>query len=134
MFSFYSLPSTAVKVKPLTYINAAYLFYYASTSCPACSDLGDGSVSKPITNWKDETPEERLVLKERLKLVVGDALIVAHKVSSLEIAPGNQGADELIIEQAGFDVFNALTLQDNSLFLEDLNVSFQLVCQTIAVS
>lgn len=121
-------------MKPLTYINAAYLFYYASTSCPACSDLGDGSVSKPITNWKDETPEERLVLKERLKLVVGDALIVAHKVSSLEIATGNQGADELIIEQAGFDVFNALTLQDNSLFLEDLNVSFQLVCQTIAVS
>lgn len=43
-------------------------------------------------------------LKERLKVLVGDALIVA----------GN----------AGFDVFNALTLMDNVDFLEDLKVRF----------
>lgn len=86
MFSFYSLPSTAVKVKPLTHINAAYLFYYATTACPSCSDLGDGSVATPITNWKDETEAERLVLKERLLLVIGEALVLAAKVGADSIA------------------------------------------------
>lgn len=80
MFSFYSLPSTAVKAKPLSHINAAYLFYYATTACPSCSNLGDGSVATPITNWQDETPEERQILKERLSLVVGDALLMASRV------------------------------------------------------
>lgn len=41
-------------------------------------------------------------LRKRLQEVVGDALSVA--------------------EQAGFDVFNALTLMDNVQFLEDLKV------------
>lgn len=80
MFSFYSLPSTAVKVKPPTLINAAYLFYYATTACPSCADLGDGSVATPIVAWKEETPEQREALKERLKVVVTDAMILAQKV------------------------------------------------------
>lgn len=99
-FSFYSLASTAVKMKPHTLVNAAYLFYYATTACPSCANLGDGSVVTPVTNWQDETAEERKVLKDRLKILITDAMILASK--------------------AGFDVFNALTLQDNSLFLEDL--------------
>jgi glycylpeptide N-tetradecanoyltransferase len=120
MFSFYSLPSTAVKVKPLTHINAAYLFYYATTACPSCSDLGDGSVATPITNWKDETDAERAVLKERLGIVIGEALVLAAKVSSGVEVMRLELIDHL---QHGFDVFNALTLQDNSIFLEDLKVS-----------
>lgn len=80
LFSFYSLPSTATKVTPKTLINAAYLFYYASTSCPSCSDLGDGSVATPVTNWRDETEEERKVLKERLTALIGDALSITSKV------------------------------------------------------
>jgi hypothetical protein len=81
LFAFYSLPSTATKVTPKTLINAAYLFYYATTACPSCANLGDGSKATPVTNWKDETEEERAVLKERLKLLVGDALTLAAKVS-----------------------------------------------------
>ncbi|GAA5878437.1 hypothetical protein JCM1840_002586 [Sporobolomyces johnsonii] len=100
LFSFYALPSTAVKSTPRTNVNAAYLFYYATTACPSCADLGDGSTATPVTNWKDETSEEREVLKARLNKLIGDALVVVSKL--------------------GFDVLNALTLQDNSLFLEDL--------------
>ncbi|BGO97503.1 Glycylpeptide N-tetradecanoyltransferase [Rhodotorula toruloides] len=100
LFCFYSLPSTALKATPPTNVNAAYLFYYATTAAPSCADLGDGSVAVPVKNWKDETPEERKVLGDRLKALMGDALVV--------------------ISKNGFDVMNALTLQDNSLFLEDL--------------
>ncbi|GAA5911604.1 glycylpeptide N-tetradecanoyltransferase NMT1 [Sporobolomyces salmoneus] len=99
-FSLYSLPSTAVKSSPLQSINAAYLFYYASSRTPSTRELGDGSTATKVVNWKDESEEERMELKERLKGVMGDALVVAQK--------------------NGFDVLNALTLQDNSLFLEDL--------------
>ncbi|KAM0749018.1 N-myristoyl transferase [Meredithblackwellia eburnea MCA 4105] len=59
-FSFYSLPSTAVKVTPHTTINAAYLYYYATNVAPSCSDLGDG-------------------LSKRLDELIGDALVVAAK-------------------------------------------------------
>jgi len=100
MFSFYTLPSTAVQITPHTVINAAYLFYSATTAAPSCANLGDGSVSVPVINWKDETKEQRAVLGSRLKELMGDALTLAAK--------------------AGFDVVNALTLQDNVLFLEDL--------------
>lgn len=82
LFAFYSLPSTATKVTPKTAINAAYLFYYATTACPSCSDLGDGSIATPVTNWKDETKEEREVLADRLKLLVGDALVLCQKVGA----------------------------------------------------
>ncbi|KAM0792167.1 hypothetical protein ACM66B_004864 [Microbotryomycetes sp. NB124-2] len=100
VFSFYSLPSTATKMTPKTVINAAYLFYYATDQTPSTNDLGDGSVATPVTNWQDETAEQRQVLKERLTLLINDALVLAQKL--------------------GFDVFNALTLADNKLFLEDL--------------
>lgn len=100
VFSFYSLPSTAVKEKPLTRVNAAYLFYYATTACPSCADLGDGSIATPVTPWKEETDQDKKVLKERLTLLVGEALILATN--------------------AEFDVLNALTLQDNTFFLDEL--------------
>ncbi|BGP13671.1 hypothetical protein JCM10213_002239 [Rhodosporidiobolus nylandii] len=105
LFSFYSLPSTAVKHSPphapqKTNINAAYLFYYATTAAPSCADLGDGSTAVPVKNWQEESPQERRVLGERLKLLMGDALV--------------------LVQKHGFDVLNTLTLQDNSLFLEDL--------------
>ncbi|GAA6004791.1 hypothetical protein JCM10207_001015 [Rhodosporidiobolus poonsookiae] len=103
LFSFYSLPSTAVKHSTPTSkvnVNAAYLFYYATTAAPSCADLGDGSTAVPVTNWKDESDEERQVLAERLKALGNDALV--------------------IVQKNGFDVLNALTIQDNSLFLEDL--------------
>ncbi|GAA5990097.1 hypothetical protein JCM11641_007066 [Rhodosporidiobolus odoratus] len=104
LFSLYSLPSTAVKHSPTpqqkTNVNAAYLYYYATSAAPSCSDLGDGSTATLVKNWKDETKEERVRVAESLKGLMGDALVVAQKL--------------------GFDVLNALTLQDNSLFLEDL--------------
>jgi glycylpeptide N-tetradecanoyltransferase len=84
VFSFYSLPSTAVKASPKTAINAAYLFYYATTACPSCADLGDGSVATPVVNWKDENAEQREVLGKRLQELVGDALILCQKVSGTE--------------------------------------------------
>lgn len=99
-FSFYSLPSTAMKAKPSTLVNAAYLFYYASTATPSTANLGDGSVATPVVNWKDETEEQRAALKERLNVLMTDALV--------------------LVNQAGFDVLNGLTLMDNSLFLDDL--------------
>jgi glycylpeptide N-tetradecanoyltransferase len=80
LFCFYSLPSTALKATPPTNVNAAYLFYYATTSAPSCADLGDGSVAVPVKNWKDETPEERKVLGDRLKALMSDALVVISKV------------------------------------------------------
>lgn len=83
MFSFYTLPSTAVKIKPHTLINAAYLYYYATTACPSCADLGDGSVATPIVNWRDETPDQREVLKTRLQDLIGDAMVIAQQVGLL---------------------------------------------------
>ncbi|GAA6024956.1 hypothetical protein JCM11491_001316 [Sporobolomyces phaffii] len=100
LFSLYSLPSTAVKSNPLQAVNAAYLFYYATDCTPSTSDLGDGSTATKVVNWKDENEEDRAQLKKRLNLLIGDAMVCSQKL--------------------GFDVLNALTLQDNSLFLEDL--------------
>ena len=63
-----------------TLVNAAYLFYYATTACPTCADLGDGSTATAVTNWKDETKEQREVLKKRLIELVSDCLILTSKV------------------------------------------------------
>lgn len=115
MFSFYSLPSTAMKTTPYSTINAAYLFYYATTSCPSCANLGDGSIAVPVTPWQAETPEERAVLKHRLLILVSEALVLASQVR-----PSHPSSTLTSVTQHGFDVFNALTLQDNSLFLQDL--------------
>ncbi|KAG0144600.1 hypothetical protein CROQUDRAFT_47084 [Cronartium quercuum f. sp. fusiforme G11] len=113
--SFYHLPSTAMKLTPHQTIDAAYLFYYATTSVPSCANLpkpGESDAANDPTlpanqlstdqepNWTQETPEERLILKKRLIALIGDALVMAQR--------------------AKFDVFNALTLMDNSLFVRDL--------------
>lgn len=63
-------------------VRAAYLFYYASS-----------------TNFNnDSNSENSSLLKQRLNVLINDALILAKK--------------------AKFDVFNALTALDNPLFLE----------------
>lgn len=80
MFSFYSLPSTATKSTPVTLINAAYLFYYATTATPSTSNLGDGSTACPVTNWKEESVEERAILKQRLLVLMSEALVLAAQV------------------------------------------------------
>ncbi|VDC06563.1 unnamed protein product [Peniophora sp. CBMAI 1063] len=81
-FSFYSLPSTVINHPKHDFVEAAYLFYYAT-------DVAF-----------QEGADERGLLKHRLHDLIQDAIVVA--------------------EQAGFDVFNALTLMDNSSFLADL--------------
>ena len=79
---------------PRTVINAAYLYYYATTAAPACADLGDGStVKEGAKKWTEETKEEREVLAQRLKELVGGALTMCQKVRSrLSLAePGRRG-------------------------------------------
>jgi glycylpeptide N-tetradecanoyltransferase len=76
-FSYYSLASTAIGNAKHKFVNAVYLFYYATESA--------------FDSGKD-------VYRERLNLLMKDALIIAKK--------------------AKFDVFNALTMLDNPLFLE----------------
>ncbi|KAI8453063.1 Myristoyl-CoA:protein N-myristoyltransferase, N-terminal domain-containing protein [Phakopsora pachyrhizi] len=111
--SFYHLPSTAMKFTPHQTLDAAYLYYYATTSVPHCAKLGDektvdhevqneeeGCFYTEERNWSKETVEEREVLKKRLIGLVADILSIA--------------------QSAKFDVFNALTLMDNSLFLKEL--------------
>ncbi|KIY72059.1 N-myristoyl transferase [Cylindrobasidium torrendii FP15055 ss-10] len=78
-FSFYSLPSTVIGNTEYPVLEAAYLYYYASSA-----------------SWEKSKEE----YKQHLKVLMGDALIVADK--------------------ARFDVFNALTLMDNVEFLSDL--------------
>ncbi|KAE8551731.1 hypothetical protein EYB25_005621 [Talaromyces marneffei] len=77
--SFYSLESSVIGNPKHKAVRAAYLYYYATETA---------------FNEKEKG------FKERLQLLVNDALIEAKK--------------------ARFDVFNALTLQDNPLFLEQL--------------
>ncbi|KAH8693726.1 peptide N-myristoyl transferase [Talaromyces proteolyticus] len=77
--SFYSLESSVINNPKHKEVRAAYLYYYATESAFTEKEKG---------------------LKERLHLLINDALIEA--------------------KNARFDVFNALTLQDNPLFLEQL--------------
>ncbi|CAG8173372.1 unnamed protein product [Penicillium salamii] len=77
--SFYNLSSTVIDHPKHEAVRAAYLYYYASET--AFSD-------------------DQKAFKERLQLLMNDALICAKK--------------------AHFDVFNALTSHDNPLFLEQL--------------
>lgn len=79
-FSFYNLESTVIGNKKHNTIKAAYLFYYG-------------------TEVAFEKEKDSAKLKQRLNLLMKDALILAKK--------------------AEFDVFNALTLLDNPLFLEE---------------
>ena len=98
----YSLPSTAIQVSPQQVVDAAYLFYYATSDCPTCKALlpgGSNESTSQVIGWDKESAEERSKLKTRLNSLMSDALVLANK--------------------AKFDVFNALTLQDNNLFLEE---------------
>ncbi|KAL6716653.1 glycylpeptide N-tetradecanoyltransferase [Lecanora helva] len=76
-FSFYCLESSVIGNQKHDNVRAAYLFYYATETAFAKEGKG---------------------LKERLNMLITDALILAKKFN--------------------FDVFNALTLLDNPLFLE----------------
>lgn len=80
VFSFYHLPSTAIQASPPARVEAAYLYFYATSAAPSCADLGDGSVAVPVRNWKDETDDERKVLGDRLKALMGDALTLVARV------------------------------------------------------
>lgn len=90
-FSFYTLPSTALRINPMQTINAAYLFYVATTACPNCSALLPAASSQgtpSATSWDKETSEDRKKLKERLNQLIGDALIVANRARADHIASG----------------------------------------------
>ncbi|CAK5264619.1 unnamed protein product [Mycena citricolor] len=81
-FSFYFLPSTIINNAKHPVLNAAYLYYYATEVA------------------FEEGSEEDGRLKERLRILIGDALVIAN--------------------QAKMDVFNALTLMDNVSILREL--------------
>lgn len=78
-----------MRAKPQQTINAAYLFYVATTACPNCSSLlptASTQASTSVTMWDRESAEERKKLKERLILLVNDALILANKVSVFTVS------------------------------------------------
>ncbi|KAL9033252.1 MAG: hypothetical protein Q9180_006045, partial [Flavoplaca navasiana] len=77
-FSFYCLESSVIKNPKHDNVRAAYMFYYATEAAFVENEKG---------------------LKERLNVLMNDALVLAKKFN--------------------FDVFNALTLLDNPLFLKE---------------
>lgn len=100
-FSFYSLDSTIVKStshgsKTPDVVRAAYLFYNGTES--AFEDPTSSSELSTTTRHHGLSAQ-RSTLRARLNQLMADALILA--------------------KNGGFDVFNALTLQDNALFLQD---------------
>jgi glycylpeptide N-tetradecanoyltransferase len=117
LVSFYCLESSVIRNEGKTdgseMVKAAYLFYYASETAFA---------------------EEEKGYKERLNGLIGDVLVEAKKVSIafyfLFLLPASYlslssfftptSAHRRRTQQAHFDVFNALTLHDNPLFLEAL--------------
>jgi glycylpeptide N-tetradecanoyltransferase len=93
--SFYSLESSVIQNPKHKEVRAAYLYYYASEAAFAEREHG---------------------LKERLQMLINDALILAKKVTGFS----SINLKALTVPQALFDVFNALTLHDSPLFLEQL--------------
>ena len=93
-FSFYVLESAVIGNPKHQMVRAAYLFYYATEAA---------------------FQKEEKVLKERLNLLINDALILAKRVGDVPVSPCYITD---LSWQFGFDVFNALTLLDNPLFLE----------------
>ena len=91
-FSFYRLESTVIGHKTHDTIRAAYLFYYA-TEVAFDSQSDVNGKPKALAQTTDN-----MSLKKRLNELMREALILA--------------------KLANFDVFNALTLLDNPLFLE----------------
>lgn len=87
-FSFYALESSVIKNTAHKVVRAAYLFYYATET-----GLAPPSATGPPTAGVDKK-----ALKARLNALMGDALVLAKRFH--------------------FDVFNALSLMDNALFLE----------------
>ncbi|KAJ9122827.1 hypothetical protein QFC24_003863 [Naganishia onofrii] len=98
--SFYSLPSLIMKHPTHKSLETAYAFYYAS-DC-----VGFPREEEENGSGKD-TAEDKERLGGRLNALMKDCLIVA--------------------KAAGFDVFNALSLMDNNLFLQE-----QMVCSPFA--
>ena len=94
--SFYSLTSSVLGNQNHSEIRAAYLYYYATEAAFAEKEKG---------------------FKDRLQMLINDALIEAKKVFTTPLRVRIKHSDG---QQAHFDVFNALTLQDNPLFLEQL--------------
>jgi glycylpeptide N-tetradecanoyltransferase len=101
-FTFYSLPSTVMQSQKHELLEAAYMYYYAT-------DVA----------FQDNA-ESLGLLRRRLLDLIGDALIVADQVRYFALwrYPFHLN----IPSQAKFDVFNALTLMDNALFLNELKV------------
>ncbi|CDK29822.1 unnamed protein product [Kuraishia capsulata CBS 1993] len=83
--SFYLLPFSVLDNATHEKLGVAYLFYYAS----------EAGLDKPRFD-----PAGTKALADRLKLLVGDCLVVCKGL--------------------GVDVFNAVSSQDNALFLQDL--------------
>ncbi|KAK6860733.1 hypothetical protein PG995_004369 [Apiospora arundinis] len=95
--SFYCLDSSVISSETKhKNVRAAYLFYYATEA-----GLKDTPASTEGEKKEDkkEAKAEREVLKKRLNELMGDALILSRRYK--------------------FDVFNALSLMDNGLFLEE---------------
>ncbi|KAJ9101499.1 hypothetical protein QFC19_005152 [Naganishia cerealis] len=92
--SFYSLPSLIMKHPKHKSLNTAYAFYYATDVIPLPSPATTAAAGE---NTDSAADKERL--GRRLNALVKDCLIVA--------------------KHAGFDVFNALSLMDNNLFLHE---------------
>ncbi|QIW97237.1 hypothetical protein AMS68_002755 [Peltaster fructicola] len=89
-FSYYLLESTVLKANEKVFIRAAYLYYYASESAFTESSKGKEKATDESNNT---------ALGARLNDLIRDALILAKK--------------------DGFHVFNALSLMDNPLFLQN---------------
>ena len=103
-FSFYNLESTIIQHPKHDCIRAAYMHYYATETAFAEKEKG---------------------LKERLLMLMNDALILAklvcfHRASCANFPFVHCEELDLIVPQNNFDVFNALTMADNPLFLEQL--------------
>ncbi|OXG11802.1 glycylpeptide N-tetradecanoyltransferase [Cryptococcus neoformans Ze90-1] len=107
LISFYALPSTIMKHPKHNLLNAAYMFYYAtdvifppsSSSAHSDADVNAGESSVAAVGTGGEDAKTKKKLETRLNALTADLLIIA--------------------KQAGFDVFNALTLLDNNMFLQE---------------
>lgn len=96
-FSFYCLESSVIGHQKYDNVRAAYLFYYATETA--------------------FEPEEK-GLKQRLNSLMSDALILAKRVCPRTLTFLIHWLDTNSLSKFHFDVFNALTLLDNPLFLE----------------
>lgn len=111
-FSYYVLESTVIGNTKHKVVNAAYLFYYATDVAFEGQKEGE--------KGKGKKEEENGKLKVRLNELVHDALILANNVSSSILCYKRERTPRLTSNpQQKFDVFNALTLLDNPLFLSE---------------